>query len=89
MNAERRCDTYVRGISLSLQKNDVMPLVAASMDLEIITLGKGSQRNTNIRYYLYVEHSKKKIQMNLFTKQKETHRHRKQRYGCQRGNGEG
>ena len=24
--------------------------------------------------------------MNLFTKQKETHRHRKQSYGCQRGN---
>ena len=29
--------------------------------------------------------SKKKIQMNLFTKQKQTHRHRKQTYGYQRG----
>lgn len=44
------------GISLSLKKNDVMPFAAASMDLEIITLGKGSQRNMNIRYYLYVEY---------------------------------
>ena len=33
---------------------------------------------------------KKKIQMNLFKKQKETHRHRKQIYGYQRGKvGEG
>ena len=27
------------------------------------------------------------IQMNLFTKQKQTHRHRKQTYGHQRGKG--
>ena len=32
---------------------------------------------------------KKKIQMNLFTKQKETHRDRKQTYGYQRGKGAG
>ena len=33
---------------------------------------------------------KKKTQMNLFTKQKQTHRHRKQTYGYQRGKeGEG
>ena len=31
---------------------------------------------------------KKKIQMNLLTKQKETHRHRKQTYGYQKGKGE-
>ena len=29
------------------------------------------------------------IQMNLFTKQKQTHRHRKQTYGYQRGKGRG
>ena len=29
--------------------------------------------------------SKKIVQMNLLTKQKETHRHRKQTYGYQRG----
>ena len=28
------------------------------------------------------------IQMNLFTKQKQTHRHRKQTYGYQSGKGE-
>ena len=30
---------------------------------------------------------KEKTQMNLFTKQKQTHRHIKQTYGYQRGNG--
>ena len=29
------------------------------------------------------------IQINLFTKQKEAHRHREQIYGCQRGKGRG
>ena len=36
-----------------------------------------------IGYHLYVEF--KKIQMTLFTKWKETHIHRKQTYGHQRG----
>ena len=31
--------------------------------------------------------SKIMVQMNLFTKQKQTHRHRKQTYGYQRGRG--
>ena len=44
-----------------------------------------SQTKTSIvRHHLYVE-SKKVIQMDLFTKQKQTHRHRKQIYGYQRG----
>ena len=43
------------------------------------------QRKTNtIWYHVHVE-SKKYIQMNLFMKQKQTHRHRKQTYGYQRG----
>ena len=42
--------------------------------------------NINIIYHSYVE-SKKVIQMNLFIKQKQTHRHRKQTYGYQRGKG--
>ena len=44
------------------------------MDLEIITLNEVSQRKTNIiRYCLHVESKKKKkVQMNLFTKQKQT-----------------
>ena len=38
--------------------------------------------------HLYVE-SKKMIQMNLFIKQKQTHRHKKQIYGYQGDSGRG
>ena len=41
---------------------------------------------TVIWYHLYDE-SKKNDKMNLFAKQKQTHRHRKQIYGYQRGKG--
>ena len=66
-----------------------MPSAAAWMELEIITLSEVSQpKKTNIVYHLSVE-SKKMIQMNLFTKQKQTHKHRKQTYDYQRGKGRG
>ena len=68
-------------ILLSHKKNEIMLFAATWMDLKIIILSEGSQRKTNM-YHLYVE-SKKMIQMNLFKKQ--THRHRKQTYGYQRG----
>ena len=54
----------------TIKKNETMPFAATRMNLEIIILSEVSQTKTNtIRYHLYVE-SKKKIQMNLFTKQK-------------------
>ena len=46
-----------------------MPLVATWMNLEIVILSEVSQTKTNISYRLYVE-SSKRVQMNLFTKQK-------------------
>ena len=48
-----------------------------------IAMSKGMRTKTNI-YHLHVD-SKKMIQMNLYTKQ--SHRHRKQTYGCQRDMG--
>ena len=49
-----------------------------------------SDSKTQISYDItYVQTKKKKIQMNLFTKQKQTHRHRKQIYGNRRGKGGG
>ena len=55
-----------------------MLFVATGMlDLDIITLSEVSQTKTSIiSYCLYVE-----SKMNLFTQQKETHRHRKQTCG--------
>ena len=70
-----------------------MPFAATWMDLEIIILSEVRERKTNIiRYHSYVESNfKKMIQMNLFTKKKQTYRRQKQTYGYQRGNvwGEG
>ena len=52
------------------------------MDMEIIIGSEGSQTKTNIiRYHLFAKSEKKMIQMNLFTKLKQTHRLRKQIYG--------
>ena len=78
-----------------IKKNEIMPFAATWMDLEIIILSEVSQRMTSsICYHLYVEFLKV-IQMNLFTKQKQTHRLRQRTYsnrrawGVDRGSVEG
>ena len=59
------------------------------MDLEII-MGNKSDREREIPNGITnTWNIKKMIQMNLLTKQKETHRHRKQAYGYLRGKREG
>ena len=63
-----------------------MPFAATWMDLEIIILCEVSQRQKSYDI-TYMWNRKKMIQMNLFTKQKQAHRHRKQCYGYQRGKG--
>ena len=60
-----------------MKKNERMLCASTEMDLDIITLWEVSQTKTNlISYCLCVEST-----MNLFPKQKETHKHRKQTYG--------
>ena len=65
-----------------------MPPAATWIDLEIIIPSEVSQTEKD-KYHtiLFICGilKEKKIQMNLFMKQKETHRHRKQTYGYQRG----
>ena len=74
----------------AIKKNEIMPFVATWMDIEIIILSEVSQTEKD-KYHmisLICGILKKMIQMNktlLFTKQKQTHRHRKQTYGYQRG----
>ena len=75
----------------AIKKNKIMPFAVTWMDLEIIILSEGSQIERQILYDItYMRNLKKMmIQMNLFTKQKQTHRHRKQIYGYQSGKGAG
>ena len=78
------------GMLLSHEKNIIMSFTATWMDLYIITLNEMMHRKTDIWSHLCLESKKKKIiQMKLFTKQKQTHRHGKQTYGYQRGKGWG
>ena len=65
----------------AIKKNEMLFVATGMLDLDIITLSEVSQTKTSIiSYCLYVE-----SKMNLFTQQKETHRHRKQTYGDHRG----
>ena len=72
----------------STMKNEIIPFAATWIDLAIIILsevksGRERQIPHDIVYMWTLK--KKKKQMKLFTKQKQTHRHGKQNYGYQRG----
>ena len=61
----------------------VVPCTATMDGPEIIMLSK-QDRERQLSYAItYMWHLKKMIPMNLFTKQKKTHTHRKQTYGYQ------
>ena len=62
----------------AIKKNEIMPFAATGMDLEIIILSGVSQTEKD-KYHMTLLISKifkkkKRIQMKLFTKQKQTHR---------------
>ena len=64
------------------KKNEIMPFTTTRMDLELILLSKVSQTEKD-RYHIIslICGILRIIQMNLFTKQKQTHRFRKQTDG--------
>ena len=67
-----------------------MTFAATWMGLQNIIQSEVSQTEKD-KYYMIslICRILKIIQMNLYTKQKQTHRHRKQTYGYQRGKGRG
>ena len=61
-----------------------MPFAATWMDLEMIILSEVSQTNRILCGITHMQNLKNVIQMNLFTKEKQTCRCIKQTYGYQR-----
>ena len=66
----------------AIKNNQIMPFAATWMDLEIVILSEVSQTGKD-KYcmILLICGIKNMMQMNLFTKQKQTHRLRERTYG--------
>ena len=75
----------------AITKNEIMLFTATWMDLEIIILSKVRQKEKDKYHMISLTCGIESMtQMNLFTKQKQTHRCREQTFGCQGGwGGEG
>ena len=68
---------YTRDYYSAVKRNDIMPFTAIWMDPEIITLGQTAKDKYHDITYMW-NLKRKMIQMNLFIKHKQTHRHGKQ-----------
>ena len=73
----------------AIKRNEITSFAATGVDLEIIILSEVNQKERSISHNIIcMWNLKKMIQMNLFTRQKQTHRHRKHTYSYQRERGE-
>jgi len=72
----------------AIKKNEIMLLAATQMALEIIVLSDVSQAEKDkYRVMSFICRIWNMTEMNLFMKQKQTHRQGKQTYGYQKGEG--
>ena len=70
----------------TIKKNELMPFAATWMDLEIIILSEVSQKEKDKYHMISLICGIQNVtQMNLSTKQRQTHRHREQTCGCRVG----
>ena len=68
------------------KENEIMSFAATWMDLEIIILSKVRQKEKDKYHMISLTCGIESMtQMNLFTKQKQTHKCREQTFGCQGG----
>ena len=58
----------------AIKKNEIRPFATTWMDLESVLLSEVSQTEKEKYHITYMQNLTKLIQMNLFTKQKQTHR---------------
>ena len=81
---------YTKDYYSAIRKNKIMPFAATRMDLEIITLSEVSQKEKDKSHMIsLICGIQNMTQMNLCTKQKQTHSHREQTCGCQGGGEDG
>ena len=66
------------------KKNDIMPSAATRLDLKLTVLRDVMQTERNIYDSASMHNILKITQINLFMKQKQAYRHRKQTYGYHR-----
>ena len=76
------------GILLN-HKRELNNTICSNIDWPRDYHSKWSCQSQKDKYHISLVGSKKMIQVNLFTKQKHTHGHKKQAYGYRRGKGEG